>query len=738
MSVANFSLQGPWLFWLLLGLLLVCVLLIVHAVAQRFEIKNRVAQLNLSEKRIAIILDNSGALVFIKDAQLNYRYVNQVMAELLGQSPQTIAGQDDFAFFDMDTAKLLRADDRAVLYGKERVQVEQVFSTSAQAEPQTYLAVKVPLFNSAGVVTSIYTYATNITEARRADEAQRLAATIFESQEGMLVACAKRRILRVNQALVRITGFEENELVGRSLGTLQSGEHDDAFFEQLWAQVADAGHWAGEMWLQRKQSNGYPAWVNITAVKGDGGAITHYVSTQTDISDRKAAEEEIHTLAYFDSLTGLANRRLMADRLQRSLDRPARHTRCGALMVVDLDNFKDLNDTLGHDVGDDLLRQAAARLEQCVQRSDTVARLGGDEFVLLIDDLHCEEAQGAAEAELVARKVLSKIDKPFDLGDWKHHVSCSIGIALYPDGNAGVDDLLKRADLAMYQAKALGRNTFSFFDPHAQQAVAKRTRIEAELRRALEDNQLVLYYQAQVQAGGELVGAEALLRWQHPISGLLGPNEFIGTAETAGLIVPMGTWVLRQAMLQLKRWSIAPQTAGLSIAVNVSMRQFRLSSFVDDLLELLLVTGANPARLKLELTESLLLENSDLAVAHMTRLKSMGVQFALDDFGTGYSSLAYLKRLPLDQLKIDKSFVHEAPTNANDAAIVRTIINLAQSLELNVIAEGVETEEQRALLERYGCTTWQGYLFSRPAPVDEMLALFLNTTHAGAPCLLRF
>lgn len=740
MISAYWATGEPWIDWLVLGLCVACVLLLVCAVAQQFALKNRNAQLALNEQRISIILDSSGALVFIKDAQLNYLYVNQVMADLLGQSPGGMMGRDDFEFFDSGTAHRLRADDQRVLQGKHRVEVEQVFAASAKAEPQIYRAIKVPLFNSAGELTSVSTYATNITQERRAAEAQRLAATIFESQEGMLVADEHRIVLRVNKALLRLTGFEESELVGRRLGSLRTPPHDEVFLEQLWAQVAREGYWAGEMLVRRKHGAAYPAWINVTAVKGRGysGTVTHYVSTHTDISELKAAEEEIHALAYFDSLTGLANRRLMSERLQRSLALSSRKPFCGALMVVDLDHFKDLNDTLGHDVGDDLLRQAAARLEQCVQRGDTVARLGGDEFVLLLNDLPCDESQGATQAEAVARRVLAIIDKPFALGDWTHHLSCSIGIALYSDANAGVNDLLKRGNLAMSQAKAMGRNTLSFFDVHTQQAVAKRARIESELRSALENNQLVLHYQAQVQAGGQMVGAEALLRWQHPVFGLMGPGEFIGIAESAGLILPMGTWVLKQALQQLQRWSATPQTAGLSIAVNVSMRQFRQSNFVENLLDLLLTTGANPARLKLELTESLFLENSEVAIAHMAKLRTLGVQFALDDFGTGYSSLAYLKRLPLDQLKIDKSFVQEAPTNANDAAIVRTIVNLAQSLELSVIAEGVETEEQRALLESCGCLTWQGYLFSRPAPVDEMLALFLQTTQSGVPCLLRF
>lgn len=733
MTAAQIVLELPWLHWGLVTLCGFCLLLLLHVIVLRRTIEKRTSNLRMSQLRLSTILDNAGALVFIKDTQLRYQYVNQVTADLFGIEPEAITGRDDFAFFDADTAEQLRSHDRLVLQTQQRTDVEQTFAVTAVGEPQSYLAVKVPLWGADGELTGICTYATNVTEMRRAGEALRLAATIFESQEGMLVTDAERKILRVNRALVKLTEFTDDELIGRSLDSLQSGRNDAAFFEQLWSQVADTGQWTGEMWIRRKSGTVYPAWVNIASVEAEGGGVTHYVSTQMDVSDRKAAEEEIRTLAYYDALTGLANRRLMSDRLQRSLGHTASHALSGALLVVDLDNFKDLNDTLGHDVGDALLRQAAERLEQCVRRGDTVARLGGDEFVLLIEGLGADAITAAAEAEAVARKVLFMMGKPFALGDRTHQTSCSIGIALFANASGGVDELLKRGDLAMYEAKAQGRNTLCFFDPRTQEAVAQRTQVESDLRRALEGRQLVLYYQPQVEAGGRLLGAEALLRWQHPERGLVGPDDFIAIAEATGLIVPIGAWVLQQACAQLQRWSVSPQTADLTLAVNVSMRQFRQITFVDDLLAVLCASGANPARLKLELTESLLLENADSAIAHMTKLRNLGVRFSLDDFGTGYSSLSYLKRLPLDQLKIDQSFVRDVMTDANDAAIARTVVALAQSLDLSVIAEGVETEEQRALLESFGCTAWQGYLFGRPAPVDDMLAPFLQTHQAVAP-----
>lgn len=688
----------------------------------RRTVTERTAGLQASESKLAALLDNAGALVYIKDLQLRYRYVNKTMADRIGLKVEDILGRDDFAFFEAESAKNLRENDRRVLQSRERLEIEECVVTSSLLPALTYLTVKVPLFDLAGDLMGVCGYATDISEVRHADEALRLAATVFESQEGMLIAGPDRRILRVNQALLRLTGFEEAELIQRPVGLLQSGRNDAAFCERVWEEVAVKGQWAGEMWIRRKSDEVYPAWINIACVRGPDEEITHYFSTQMDISARKAAEEEIRTLAYYDMLTGLPNRRLMSDRLQRSLSHVTSTGSGGALMVVDLDNFKDLNDTLGHDVGDELLRQVAERLEQCARRGDTVARLGGDEFAMLVEGLGTDTSQAAANTEAIARNVLFMMSKPFALGERVHHTSCSIGIALYANASGGVDDLLKRGDLAMYEAKSQGRNTLCFFDPRTQEAVARRTATEADLRHALDRREFLLHYQAQIEGEGRLTGAEALIRWQHPQRGLIGPDNFIGIAETTGLIEPIGAWVLREACEQLVRWGRDEATSGLSLAVNVSVRQFRQSGFVGEVLEILRSTGANPALLKLELTESLLLDNAASAIERMTTLRSLGVRFSLDDFGTGYSSLSYLNKLPLDQLKIDKSFVNEILTDASGVAIARTIVALAKSLDLSVIAEGVETESQRELLSSLGCSAWQGYLFGRPAPADQMLS----------------
>jgi diguanylate cyclase (GGDEF)-like protein len=417
----------------------------------------------------------------------------------------------------------------------------------------------------------------------------------------------------------------------------------------------------------------------------------------------------------------------MLDRLEQALATSARHHLHGALMLIDMDNFKTLNDTLGHDIGDQLLVAVAARLQSCVREGDTVARMGGDEFVVILEDLD-ETGLAAMQAESVSRKILEQLSEPYvlDLGqtgnndDWpSHHCSSSIGIALFLDDPVTVDELMKRADTAMYRAKAAGRNTLRFFDPEMQAVVTERAVMEAALRKAIADRQFQLHYQAQLDSSGRVFGAEALLRWQHPERGMVAPASFIPLSEENGLILPLGQWVLETACRQLADWAAHPETASLMLSVNVSVRQFRCEDFVSQVLAALDHSGANPERLKLELTETLLVEDMDDVIGKMTALKARGVGFSLDDFGTGYSSLAYLKRLPFDELKIDKSFVRDVLADANDAAISRTIVALGQTLGFAVIAEGVETEAQREFLASIGCYAYQGFFFSRPLSSAE-------------------
>jgi diguanylate cyclase (GGDEF)-like protein/PAS domain S-box-containing protein len=455
----------------------------------------------------------------------------------------------------------------------------------------------------------------------------------------------------------------------------------------------------------------------------------NHLVTMVDLSQRKAAEEEIKYLAFYDLLTRLPNRRLLLDRLQQAVAASARRQRCGALLMLDLDNFKMLNETRGHDCGDSLLRQVAQRLRECTHEDDTVARHGGDEFVVVLEDLAGSPEEAAARAEETGQKILGALREPYQLEGEAYHTTVSMGAAIFQGLSDSVDELLKRADLAMYQAKAAGRNSLQFYDPNVQAVVRARAALELDMRAGLEQGQFELFYQPQMD-NGRITGCEALLRWHHPRDGFIPPASFVPLAEDTGLILPLGEWVLQAACRQLAAWAQDARLAHLSLAVNVSPRQFHQAGFVPQVLAVLAGTGADARRLKLELTEGLLLEDVEDTIQKMVQLKGYGVGFSLDDFGTGYSSLAYLKRLPLDQLKIDQGFVRDVLTDPNDAAIARTIVALGTSLGLRVIAEGVETEAQRAFLARNHCHAWQGYLLSPPVPVAEFEALVQRHNHA--------
>ena len=566
-------------------------------------------------------------------------------------------------------------------------------------------------------------FVADITERKAAEETQRIAATAFNSQQGMCITDADKVILRVNMAFTKITGYSAEEVVGKTPRVLKSGRHDAAFYAVMWESVIRTGQWHGEIWNRRKNGTLYPQMLHISCVRNEDGVVTHYVGSFRDISSAKAAEEQIESLAFSDLLTGLPNRRMLIIALQQAMIAGEREKRQGALLLVDLDHFKNLNDALGHEQGDLLLQQFAKRLSASVREGETVSRLGGDEFVVLLMQLDPNPLEAAMHAETTARKLLDALRQPYVLDGAEISCSASIGITLFGAQQEDTVEPLKRAELAMYEAKARGRNTLRFFDPEMQAAVNSRVVMEAALREAIATSQFLLHYQAQVTEQGQITGVEALLRWPDPKRGMVSPAEFIPVAEETGLILPIGDWVLESACRQLRQWASQPEMAHLTIAVNVSARQFHQRDFVDHVLGKLERTGANPSRLKLELTESLLISNVADVIAKMDVLKARGVGFSLDDFGTGYSSLTYLKRLPLDQLKIDQSFVRDILIDSDDAAIARTVVALADSLGLAVIAEGVETEAQRQFLAGLGCRNYQGYLFSRPLPVAEFEAL---------------
>ena len=558
-----------------------------------------------------------------------------------------------------------------------------------------------------------------LAERKISEDAMRIAAVTFETQEAILITEPNGNILRVNKAFENITGYTAAEITGKNPRFLQSGRHDAAFYQAMWSTLLDTGMWMGEIWDKRKNGEIYPKTLTITAVRAVNQQVSHYVAVFRDISNIKQSEQEIHQLAFYDPLTKLPNRRLLLDRLQQTISSGTRSGRHGALMFLDLDHFKIINDTQGHGMGDLLLIEVARRLQDCVREDDTVARLGGDEFVIVLEGLSSDAEEAASQTEQVGEKIRQELDKPYVLNKFECLSTVSIGISLFRGHLESTEDLLQHADVALYQAKMAGRNAIRFFDPHMQTTLDMRAGLEADLRHALEKQQFLLHYQIQMNKQRHPLGAEVLLRWAHPERGLVSPIDFIPLAEETGLIVAIGLSVLKTACTQLKQWQKNPLTRDLTLAVNVSAKQFRHVDFVAQVQRVLLESGAKPSRLKLELTESTVLENVEDTISKMREIKALGVSFSMDDFGTGYSSLQYLKRLPLNQIKIDQSFVRDIATDPNDAAIVQTIIAMTEALGLDVIAEGVETEAQLEFLELRGCHAFQGYLLGKPVPLEQ-------------------
>ncbi len=538
------------------------------------------------------------------------------------------------------------------------------------------------------------------------------------------------RIVFVNDAFERRTGYTREEVLGQTPRILQGADTQRAQLDRIRAAL--------ERWervrvdLINYTKAGEPYWVDldVSPVWDEARRLTHWVAVGRDITERKTAEEKIQYLAFYDPLTQLPNRQHLLDRLQVAMgENVAGGVHGGALMFIDLDNFKVLNDTLGHQKGDMLLQQVGRRLRNCVAKGDLVARLGGDEFVVLLENKAEKPLDPLTAAKAVSQRILSALGEPYVLPGYLHHSTCSIGVTLFGQGASNVSELLKQADLAMYQAKSAGRNAVRFFDPEMQAVATANAALAADLRQAWRENRLRVEYQPQVGTDGRMKGAEALLRWEHPERGPVEPAQFIPTAEETSLIIPIGRWVLEAACQQLKAWQARPERRHLSISVNVSVRQFRHPDFVDEVMSCVRASGIEPSKLTLELTESLLADGIEVTIAKMGNLKDMGVGLSLDDFGIGYSSLSYLKRLPLDQLKIDREFVKDILDDANDAAIAGTIIGLARSLGLEVVAEGVETEEQRVFLARMGCVQYQGYLYCRPLGIEQ-LEVFMDAKAA--------
>ena len=552
------------------------------------------------------------------------------------------------------------------------------------------------------------------------NEALKLAASVFESQQGILISNADNIIIRVNKAFTDLTGYSAEEVIGKNPSILKSGRHDQDFYRGMWQSIENAGAWQDEIWNRRKNGEIYPEWLSITPVKNDG-IITHYIGTMSDISAYKSAEAQIHQLAFYDPLTELPNRRLLLERLQHGIDMCLREDKLMALLMLDLDNFKPVNDSLGHLAGDELLQQVAGRLLERLRNIDLIARLGGDEFTVLLQNI-----SHADDAAYVAENIISDLSKPFDLVfDPRHKVriGVSIGISLYGKHGTTPQMLMDHADAALYKAKGSGRNCFAYFSEDLTIAARKRIELEARLRQMIEGEELRVHYQAQVDiATDKIIGAEALIRWQYPVEDFTSPGQMIGFAEETGLIVAIGAWILRETCRQGKQW-LDEGLPPLVLAVNISSQQFRHSDMISLVAEVLEETGFPGHCLELELTESGLMLDHDKTRLILDSLCQLGIHIAIDDFGTGYSSLAYLKHFPINTLKIDKSFIDDIPNKQDDMAIASTIIAMGHTLGFKVLAEGVETAEQLAFLQEKDCNSYQGYIKSKPVPAQEFAEL---------------
>ena len=591
--------------------------------------------------------------------------------------------------------------------------VTQRFSTSVDYESKP--------IRSVGTVQ-------DVTERINADNAQRIATAAFETHEAIMITdAANTSILRVNRAFQQVTGYSADEVVGKNPCILRSGRHDNAFYTGMWQHLLNTGAWEGEIWDRRKSGQTYPKWLTITAVKNNQGETSEYVAIFRDIAELKQNKEDIHRLAFYDDLTKLPNRCLLQDRLQQKVASYAQSKYQGALLFIDLDHFKTLNDTKGRNVGDLLLQQVAERIQACIRESDTLARLGGDEFVVTLIELNQDPQNMAVQAKRLGIRILVSLNQTFCLAGHEHYCSASMGITVINELSNQLDELLKQANIAMRQAKIAGRNTLRFFNPEMQTAICFRVDLELELRNAIKNQQFQLYYQIQLNNDHLPMGAEALIRWIHPERGMVSPAEFIPIAEATSLILDIGYWVLDSACQQLAKWGKDETTQNLILSVNVSARQFGMPDFVDSIKKVIRNHDIDTSRLKLELTESVTLIDVDDVIAKMHALKALGVRLSLDDFGTGYSSLSYLKKLPFDQLKIDQSFVRDIVSDPDDAVMVKTIIEMGKNFRLNVIAEGVETKEQFEFLKQNGCMAYQGYLFSKPVPIEQFETLLKQT-----------
>jgi len=682
---------------------------IVHDVTARMESERALRE---SEARYHTIIDTTGEGYWLVElATMRILDVNDALCRILGFRREEMIGKQPFDFTDAVNRKVF--EHQASLTGHNMQRSYEITLKHKDGHMVDVQVNATSMPNDDEAPSQAFAFISDISERKRIEEQLRIAATFFETtSEAITVTDMNNRIVAVNPAFSQITGYSEREVVGKDPGLLSSNRHSAAFYHDMWQTLQRMGRWQGEIWNRRKNGEVFPEWLSIVAIKNGKGETKQYMAVFSDITKRKQDEEKIWRQANYDALTELPNRNLFKDRLDRAMHAAHREGSSLALMFIDLDRFKSVNDTLGHAAGDRLLQEAAKRLRNCVRETDTVARLGGDEFTVILGDL-----QEMHEIDRIAESMLKKLSEPFMLDGKEAFVSGSIGITLYPGDAENMAQLLRHADAAMYLAKSSGRNRFRYFTGEQNVEAQRRLQLESALRRVLEREELQLHYQPLINDRGEVAGAEALLRWKNPEFGTISPDEFIPLAEEIGVIVDMEQWALRQACLDARQFQQQAK-ADFFISVNISSLQCKSEQCHRVLGSILHESGLCPGTLKLEITERVMMENTEHVIGLLSEIKAMGVRLAVDDFGTGYSSLSYLKQFPVDVLKIDRAFINGLPNDQDDVALVEAIIAMAHSLNLQVVAEGVETAEQLAFLHSLGCDLIQGFYYSRPLPFN--------------------
>lgn len=667
------------------------------------------------------LINSLPELVAYKNIHGAYINCNQAFEQLVGLSEAEIIGKTDADLFPPDVLDLLQEQDEQTLRLNNACYLETWLSYP-DGRLVWFEMIKTPFHTAEGILLGILTTSRDITARKQSEEQLKQAAQVLEnSSEAICITSPETIILVVNKVFTQITGFSKEEATGQKVSQLlKSGKHGPSFYKGMWDTLNTSGHWQGEIWNKRKNGEVYPEWLNISMIRDDdSGKVTHYLAIFSDISAHKRNEQRLAYLAHYDNLTGLPNRTLFREKVDRALLHARQYQTKIAVLFLDLDRFKYINDTWGHAIGDLLLQDVANRLVECVRKQDTIARLGGDEFTAVLENI-----SGTQEVIEVAQRILDAFRPQFYLHGHETFITTSIGISLYPNDGNDADTLLKNADAAMYRAKEGGKNDYQFFALEMNEHARQRLILETQLRHALGRGEFQLHYQPQMHlASGHITGAEVLLRWMLPEVGLVAPHTFIPLAEETGLVVEIGEWVLYKACLQHREWRESGKPI-LRIAVNLSSRQFKQDNLAQNIIRIVKDTDMDPTLLELELTESVLMQDAYAAAEILRELKSVGIQLAIDDFGTGYSSLNYLRRFPLDKLKIDKSFIHDIPGNQEDMTITKAIVALARNLHLGVIAEGVENKSQLAFLKSLKCDEVQGYLIGYPVSGDEFISRF--------------